>query len=68
MRRAALLVWDFVVGDDWVTAAGVVAAIGITALLQSAGVVAWWLIPVSVLALLARSVAGPGRGPPGESS
>ena len=57
MRRAALSVWDFVVGDDWVTAAGVVVAGAATAALQSAGVTAWWLIPVAVVLLLTRSVA-----------
>ena len=57
MRRALLAVWEFVVGDDWVTAAGVVVAGGATAALESAGVVAWWLLPVAVAVLLARSVA-----------
>jgi hypothetical protein len=45
--------WDFVVGDDWLTAAGVVLAIGVTALLvHSAGIDAWWLVPAAVAALL----------------
>jgi hypothetical protein len=57
VRRALLAVWEFVVGDDWVTAAGVVLAGGATAALESAGVVAWWLLPVAVAVLLARSVA-----------
>ncbi len=55
-------IWDFVVGDDWRTAAGVVVAIGATALLQAAGVTAWWLIPVAVLALLVRSLLAVRRG------
>ncbi|HEX3831389.1 MAG TPA: hypothetical protein VHW04_05420 [Solirubrobacteraceae bacterium] len=49
-------IWDFVVGDDWRTAAGVVVAISATAALQGAGVTAWWLIPLAVLALLVRSL------------
>ncbi len=57
MRRAALAVWDFVVGDDWIAAAGVVLAVALTAALQSAGVTAWWLMPVAVLGLLSRSLA-----------
>jgi hypothetical protein len=68
MTRALLAVWDFLVGDDWLTAVGVVVAVGLAAVLQSAGVSAWWLIPAAVLALLARSVMRrppPGRGPPG---
>ncbi len=44
--------WDFVVGDDWRSAAGVVVAIGVTAALVAAGVDAWWLMPVAVAAVL----------------
>jgi hypothetical protein len=40
--------WDFIVGDDWRSAAGVVIAIGVTAVLVEAGVDAWWLMPVAV--------------------
>jgi hypothetical protein len=54
--RAARWVWDFVVGDDWVTAAGIVAALGLTALIASTGTVAWWVMPPAVVALLALSV------------
>lgn len=57
MRRAALAVWDFVVGDDWITAIGVVIAIAATAVLASAGAAAWWLMPAAVIALLAHSLA-----------
>jgi hypothetical protein len=44
--------WDFVVGDDWHSAAGVVLAIGATAALVAGGVNAWWLMPVAVAAVL----------------
>jgi hypothetical protein len=54
-------IWDFVVGDDWRTAAGVVGAIGATAALEGAGVTAWWLIPLTVLALLVRSLLAASR-------
>jgi hypothetical protein len=57
MTRAALAVWDFVVGDDWITAVGVVVAIAATAVLASAGAAAWWLMPAAVIALLAHSLA-----------
>ncbi len=53
---ALAAIWDFVVGDDWRTAAGVVVAIGVTAVLEGAGVDAWWLIPLAVLVLLVRSL------------
>jgi hypothetical protein len=48
--------WDFVVGDDWRTAAGVVVAMAVTASLVAAGVDAWWLMPASVAVLLAVSL------------
>ena len=54
-------IWDFIVGDDWRTAAGVVVAIAATAVLQSAGVTAWWLIPLAVVALLVRSLLAAAR-------
>jgi hypothetical protein len=56
LRRAIAWVWDFVVGDDWVTAAGVVLGLGITAAIAAAGIAAWWVMPVAVLALLALSL------------
>ena len=44
--------WDFVVGDDWRAAAGVVIALGATAAIVAAGVDAWWLMPVAVALVL----------------
>ena len=55
-RRVALAVWDFVVGDDWRTAAGVIVILGATALLAATGAAAWWLAPPAVLAVLFWSV------------
>jgi hypothetical protein len=55
-------VWEFVVGDDWRTAAGVVVALAATALLASAGVAAWWVMPLGVLGLLALSLRRAGGG------
>jgi hypothetical protein len=43
--------YEFVVGDDWRVAAGVVVAIGATALLSQGDASAWWLMPVAVVAL-----------------
>jgi hypothetical protein len=56
VRRAAGWLWDFLVGDDPITAAGVVIALGLTALIAAAGAAAWWVMPVAVVALLARSL------------
>jgi len=51
-----LAVWEFVVGDDWRTAVGVVLALVLTAAIAQAGVVAWWVVPVAVVVLLALSI------------
>ncbi len=56
LRRAAAAVWEFVVGDDWVTALGVVGALGVTALVAATGTAAWWIMPLAVLGLLALSL------------
>jgi hypothetical protein len=48
--------WDFVVGDDWRIAVGVVLALALTALVAGSSVAAWWILPVAALALLAFSV------------
>jgi hypothetical protein len=55
--------YDFVVGDDWTVAVGVVIALGVTALLERADVPAWWLLPVAVAGLLAASVWRVARTP-----
>jgi hypothetical protein len=49
-------VWDFVVGDDWRVAAGVVVALIVTAIIAGAGVAAWWILPVAAAGLLALSI------------
>lgn len=54
--RAVLWVWDFIVGDDWVAAAGVIVGLGLTAAIAGAGASAWWVMPVAVVALLAISL------------
>jgi hypothetical protein len=48
--------YDFIVGDDWVIAVGIVAAIAVTALIVDQGLDAWWLMPLAVIALLAGSL------------
>jgi hydrogenase/urease accessory protein HupE len=55
-------VWEFVVGDDWRTALGVVVALGVTAVLAEAGVAAWWVMPPVVIGLLALSIRRAVRG------
>jgi hypothetical protein len=48
--------YDFIVGDDWTVAAGVVVALALTALLAHTGVAAWWLLPLAVAVGLFFSV------------
>ena len=50
-------VWEFVVGDDPLTALGVVLALAVTALLAGAGVSAFWVMPLATLLLLAQALA-----------
>jgi hypothetical protein len=55
-------VWEFVVGDDWRTALGVVMALAVTTLLADAPIAAWWVMPPAVIALLALSIRRAVRG------
>lgn len=55
--------YDFIVGDDWMLAAGVALALALTALLVHQGVAAWWVLPAAVAALLAASLWRAARPP-----
>ncbi len=54
--RAAFGIWEFVVGDDWRTALGVVVVLGATAIVAAAGLPAWWLASLGTLAALYLSL------------
>ena len=56
IRSFAMFWYDFIVGDDWRVAVGVVAGLAATAGLVHAGVNAWWLLPVVVIVLLGQSL------------
>jgi hypothetical protein len=61
MNRAAAFVafwYDFVVGDDWVLAVGVLVALGLTALAVHTTAIssAWLLLPVLAVLVLAISL------------
>ena len=67
--KAFLRFWyDFIVGDDWTIAAGVVVALALTALVAHHGVrSAWWLLPCAVALGLTASLlraTRPRSGPP----
>jgi hypothetical protein len=48
--------YDFIVGDDWTVAAGVVASLGIAALLVQRRAPAWLWLPLAAAAALSESV------------
>ncbi len=50
---AFLAFWyDFIVGDDWLVAVGVVVALVLTYAVSRTAVPAWWIMPVAVGVLL----------------
>lgn len=65
MRRRVLaflsFCYDFVVGDDWRIAVGVVVALVVTFVIAVSGVPAWWVLPVAVAVLLPAGVATDSR-------
>jgi hypothetical protein len=56
LRRFLAFWYDFVIGDDWLVAVGVVVGLAGTYGLSKASVPAWWLLPVVVAVLLPLSV------------
>jgi hypothetical protein len=48
--------YDFIIGDDWTVAVGVVIALAVTYGLSKTSVPAWWVLPVAVAVLLSLSV------------
>jgi hypothetical protein len=56
LRAFGAFWYDFVIGDDWLLAAGVVVGLGGTYLLSRAHVAAWWLLPAVVAVLLPASL------------
>ncbi len=56
LRAFGAFLWDFVVGDDWRIALGVVVALSVTAVVAGAGLSAWWIMPVATVGLLAASL------------
>ena len=48
--------YDFVIGDDWLVAAGVVIALALTYAVSLTTVPAWWLLPLALAVLLPVSL------------
>lgn len=62
IRSFALFWYDFVVGDDWRLAIGVIVGLGLTALVAHASsLAAWWVAPIVVLVVLVVSTLIAGR-------
>jgi hypothetical protein len=56
IRAFAAFWYDFVIGDDWLVAAGVVISLALTYALSQTAVPAWWLVPLSLVLLLPISL------------
>jgi len=56
LRSFAHFWYDFVVGDDWRVAAGVVLALAATYGVSRTSVPAWWLVPAAVMVILPFSL------------
>ncbi len=57
VRAFGLFWYDFIVGDDWLLAVGVIVGLGVTALLaHEVTVPSWWVLPVAVLGVVTISV------------
>jgi hypothetical protein len=56
LRAFAAFWYDFVIGDDWLVAVGIVLALAGTYLLSQAGIAAWWLIPAVIVIVLPVSL------------
>jgi hypothetical protein len=55
--KGVLLFWyDFVIGDDWLMAAGVVVALVVTWAAAQVGVTTWLWLPLLVIVVLATSL------------
>jgi hypothetical protein len=63
LKAFGLFWWDFVVGDDWRMAIGVILTLGLGALAAHNGIPAWWLPPIAVVAVLTYSLGRAVRRP-----
>lgn len=56
LKAFGAFLYDFVVGDDWRIALGVVAALGAMYAFRGQTSALWWVLPVVVVAVLTLSV------------
>ena len=62
LRAFGAFWYDFIIGDDWLVAAGVVVGLAGTYGLNKAGVTAWWLAPLLIAVLLPVSLSRAASG------
>ena len=67
LRAFGAFWYDFVVGDDWRVAVGVVVALLLTLGLSRTGAPAWWIVPLAVALLLPYSLYRAVRDSPQET-
>ncbi len=48
--------YDFIIGDDWTVAAGIVIALIITGVVATTATPAWWIVPAAIAVLLPLSL------------
>jgi hypothetical protein len=48
--------YEFIVGDDWTVAVAVFAALLVSAFLEQIRVVAWWVVPLTVIVVVGISL------------
>ena len=56
LRAFGAFWYDFIIGDDWQVAVGVVAALALTVGLSRASAPTWWIVPLTVAVLLPYSL------------
>ena len=60
-KAFGLFWYHFIIGDDWTVAAANAVGLVLTAILNAAHIVAWWLIPLIVVAMTGLSLRRAGR-------
>jgi hypothetical protein len=64
LKRFGAFWYDFIIGDDWRVAVGVVIALALAAGVAAVGGPGWVVVPLAVAALLSVSVVQAARARP----
>jgi hypothetical protein len=52
IKAIGAFLYDFVIGDDWLIAAGVAVALAVTYGISRTSAPTWWVMPAAVVVLL----------------